>query len=142
MQFEQSLCKAAYFVASQGRSGGQKENKTEKIRVRQCARESSREGYFYLTCKSLRAEIYGGPCRSRREQQSIFRLRLTRCNPLYARVQAAEAAPLRPSALRSTLKAFFLFKTIHHRLLFADAHEKRKKKRVRKTVGCAVLNRS
>lgn len=57
-----------------------------------------REGYFYLTCKSLRAEIHRGPCRGRREQQSIFKPRLTLRNPLYA--VAAEAAELHPLLAR------------------------------------------
>lgn len=66
-----------------------------------------REGYFYLTCKSLRAEIHRGLRRSRREQQSIFRLRLTPCNPLCA--ETAEAALLSPSASRSICKLGFYF---------------------------------
>lgn len=107
---------AADFVISQGRSVRQRLKKKKKILCLGVCVSLHREGYFYLTCKSLRAEIHGGLCRSRREQHSIFRLRLTPCNPLYA--VTAEAALLRPSASRSICKAcfFLMFPTI----LFVD----------------------
>lgn len=101
---------AADFVISPRRSVRQRfKNEKKKIKTSclgVCV-SLHREDYFYLTCKSLRAEIHRGLCRSRREQQSIFRLRLTPCNPLYA--ATAEAALLRPSASRSICKAFLQF---------------------------------
>lgn len=91
-------------------------------RVCECVCVLRQEVYFYLTCKSLRAEIHRGLCRGRREQQSIFRLRLTRCNPLCA--ATAKAAAIHPSTYRSIWWAVVKMNP-HCQLLFVNSYWRR-----------------
>lgn len=64
-----------------------------------CVCMFSLRGLFLAHVQKLKSEIHRGLCRGRREQQSIFRPRLTLCNPLFA--AAAEAVMLHPLASRS-----------------------------------------
>lgn len=76
---------------------GEKQRATSVPRASVCM--FSQRGLFLAHVQKLKSEIHRGLCRGRREQQSIFRLRLTLCNPLFA--AAAEAVMLHPLASRS-----------------------------------------